>query len=176
MPVENAIFGVAKLGLLLAFASVFVDAGIFASWTIPVLLAIVPVNLLIFRRLIPRHRKAHGDGEGFRLREISRFVAVDYVSSLLAQSYTGALPLRESAGIDRPLRRTTSTAAVRSSFMRASVPPAPRAARKTAQAPSSASRTNVPSKLLELSAPVTARLAAAYRRGTRARAALASAA
>jgi O-antigen/teichoic acid export membrane protein len=93
VPIENALFGVAKLGLLLAFAPVFVDGGIFASWTIPVLLAIVPVNVLIFRRLIPRHRKAHGDGEGFRLREISRFVAVDYTSSLLMQSYTGALPL-----------------------------------------------------------------------------------
>jgi len=93
VPVENALFGVAKLGLLIAFAPVFVDGGIFASWTIPVLIAVVPVNLLIFRRLIPRHREAHGDGSGFRPREISRFVAVDYVSSLLAQSYTGALPL-----------------------------------------------------------------------------------
>jgi O-antigen/teichoic acid export membrane protein len=93
VPVENALFGVAKLGLLIAFAPVFVDGGIFASWTIPVLLAVMPVNLLIFRRLIPRHRAAHGDGRGFRPREISRFVAVDYVSSLLAQSYTGALPL-----------------------------------------------------------------------------------
>ena len=93
VPIENALFGLAKLGLLLAFAPVFADGGIFASWTIPVVLAIVPVNLLIFRRLIPAHRRAHGDGAALRPREISRFVAVDYASALLSQSYTGALPL-----------------------------------------------------------------------------------
>lgn len=93
VPIENALFGVAKLALLVAFAPVFVDEGIFASWTIPVLLAVVPINLLIFRRLIPAHRRTHGDGAPFRVREISRFVAVDYSSSLLSQSYTGALPL-----------------------------------------------------------------------------------
>jgi O-antigen/teichoic acid export membrane protein len=93
VPVENALFGVVKLVLLVAFARVFVDGGIFASWTIPVLLAIVPVNLLVFRRLIPQHRRLHGNGEGFRLREITRFVAVDYTSSLFLQSYTTALPL-----------------------------------------------------------------------------------
>ena len=65
VPVENALFGVVKLALLVAFASVWVEGGIFASWTIPVALAIVPVNVLIFRRLIPAHRTAHGDGVGF---------------------------------------------------------------------------------------------------------------
>ena len=93
VPIENALFGVAKLLLLIAFAPVFVDGGIFASWTIPVLVAIVPVNLLIFRRLIPAHRRAHGEGARFRFHEIRRFVAVDYASALLSQSYTGALPL-----------------------------------------------------------------------------------
>jgi O-antigen/teichoic acid export membrane protein len=93
VPIENALFGLAKLALLVAFAPVLVDEGIFASWTIPVLLTVVPVNLLVFRRLIPAHRRAHGDGGAFQVWDVSRFVAVDYASALLSQSYTGALPL-----------------------------------------------------------------------------------
>jgi O-antigen/teichoic acid export membrane protein len=93
VPVENALFGVAKLALLVAFAPIFVEGGIFASWTIPVVAVIIPVNLLIFRRLIPAHRRAHGDTHDFRPRDVSRFVAVDFGSAVLAQTYTGALPL-----------------------------------------------------------------------------------
>jgi O-antigen/teichoic acid export membrane protein len=92
VPIENVLFGLVKLGLLLLFATVFVDEGIFASWNIPVLLAVIPVNLLIFRRLVPL-RKSIPAGEQLRPRRVSRFVAVDYVGSLLLQTYTTALPL-----------------------------------------------------------------------------------
>ncbi len=34
--------------------------GVFASWTLPVIALIVPVNLLIFRRILPRHASAAG--------------------------------------------------------------------------------------------------------------------
>ncbi len=93
VPVENALFGLVKLVLLVVFAGVFVSGGIFASWTIPTLLAVVPVNLLIYRRLL-RARAAPGAPDGtFSFASIRRFVAVDYVSGLFLQSYTTALPL-----------------------------------------------------------------------------------
>jgi O-antigen/teichoic acid export membrane protein len=96
VPVENVLFGLLKLALLIVFAGVFVSGGIFVSWNVPVLLAVIPVNLLIFRRLLPaRARAASGRAERsrFSFRSIGRFVAVDYVSGFFLQTYTTALPL-----------------------------------------------------------------------------------
>jgi O-antigen/teichoic acid export membrane protein len=93
VPIENALFGLVKLALLLLFAGVFVSGGIFASWTVPVLLAVIPVNLLIFRRLIARPTDGHGARSRFSARSVAHFVALDYVSSVFLQSYTTALPL-----------------------------------------------------------------------------------
>ena len=54
IPIENVAYSVAKLGLLVAL----VTAGAWAlplAWCVPALALIVPVNLLIFRRLLPEH-------------------------------------------------------------------------------------------------------------------------
>ena len=93
VPIENAIFGVVKLVLLLVFASVLVDGGIFASWNVPVLFAVIPVTILIFRRLIPAGAASAQATPELRAREVARFVAIDYASGLLLQTYTTALPL-----------------------------------------------------------------------------------
>ncbi|HEY4276763.1 MAG TPA: hypothetical protein VGM91_01015 [Conexibacter sp.] len=93
VPVENALFGLVKLVLLFAFAAVFVSGGIFASWTIPMLLAIVPVNLLIYRRVLRARASSDAPAGAFSFASIRRFVAVDYVGGLFLQSYTTALPL-----------------------------------------------------------------------------------
>jgi O-antigen/teichoic acid export membrane protein len=58
VPVENAIYAVAKLGLLLVFSYFLPEYGILASWTVPTVMLIVPINYFIFRRLIPRHTQA----------------------------------------------------------------------------------------------------------------------
>lgn len=55
VPVENIAFGVVKIVLLVLLASTFPPFGIFTSWLLPVALTLLPVNLLIFRWLIPRH-------------------------------------------------------------------------------------------------------------------------
>jgi O-antigen/teichoic acid export membrane protein len=93
VPIENALFGAVKLGLLLAFASLLPNGGIFASWSIPVLLAVVPVNVLIFRVLLSGRRTAAADGAEPPITGVVRFVAVDYAGALLLQTYTTALPL-----------------------------------------------------------------------------------
>lgn len=92
VPIENAIFGVVKLVLLVAFAGTFVEGGIFASWNLPVVATVVCVNVLIFRRLVPLHQTGPASTDP-SLREIRRFVALDYVSSLFLQIYTTALPV-----------------------------------------------------------------------------------
>ena len=55
IPLENAVYGVVKLGLLVVVAQTSLSDGVFTSWTLPVVALLVPVNLLLFRRLIPRH-------------------------------------------------------------------------------------------------------------------------
>lgn len=95
VPVENGIFGILKLILLIGFAGAFLDAGILLSWVLPMAVMLVPVNLLIFRRFIPRHREVaaapHGPPPGAGV--IVRFVGGDYVGTLLSHGSTTALPL-----------------------------------------------------------------------------------
>jgi O-antigen/teichoic acid export membrane protein len=93
VPVENALFGLVKLGLLVAFAGVFVSGGIFASWNVAVLMAVVPINVLIYRRLIRNRSTSKASATPLSFQGVTRFVGVDYIGSLLLQTYTTALPL-----------------------------------------------------------------------------------
>jgi O-antigen/teichoic acid export membrane protein len=64
IPLENAVYGVVKLGLLVVVARTSLSDGVFTSWTLPVLALLVPVNLLLFRRLVPRHAASTGTWPG----------------------------------------------------------------------------------------------------------------
>jgi O-antigen/teichoic acid export membrane protein len=94
VPVENALFGVAKIGLVVALAPISQQLGIFASWTIPMALTIVLVNFLLFGRLIPQHvHRTAARAEPIPLRMITKFVAFDYVTSLAALAVGDLLPV-----------------------------------------------------------------------------------
>jgi len=60
VPLENTLYAVAKLVLLAALAGLLPFAGPFVAWNLPLLPAIVLVNYLIFRRLIPRMSRSGG--------------------------------------------------------------------------------------------------------------------
>ncbi len=53
IPLENSLYALAKLLLLVALASVLAGSGPFVAWTAPLAVAIVVVNYLIFARLVP---------------------------------------------------------------------------------------------------------------------------
>ncbi|HZE04743.1 MAG TPA: hypothetical protein VE127_05940, partial [Solirubrobacteraceae bacterium] len=53
IPLENSLYALAKLALLVVLASALSGSGPFVAWTAPLALAIVVVNWLIFTRLIP---------------------------------------------------------------------------------------------------------------------------
>jgi O-antigen/teichoic acid export membrane protein len=94
VPVENALFGAAKIVFVIALASISQQLGIFASWTIPMALTIVLVNLLLFRWLIPRHTHRTAErAEPIHLRMITKFVGFGYVTSLLALAVGDLLPI-----------------------------------------------------------------------------------
>jgi O-antigen/teichoic acid export membrane protein len=94
LPLENGIYGVAKIGLLIALASVAVQYGIVASWIVPAILIVVPVNLFIFCVLLPRHaRSSRAEPGGQSARSIARFVGGDYLGSVFALATVDLLPL-----------------------------------------------------------------------------------
>jgi O-antigen/teichoic acid export membrane protein len=54
IPLENSLYALTKLILLIAFASSLTGSGPFVAWTAPLGVAVVVVNVLIFRHLIPK--------------------------------------------------------------------------------------------------------------------------
>jgi O-antigen/teichoic acid export membrane protein len=94
VPIENIAFGVAKIVLLVAFSASFQHYGVFISWTLPVAVSLVPVNGLIFGRLIPRHiRATEGQAERIMLSHVVRYLGGDYLGFLFHLLTTSLLPL-----------------------------------------------------------------------------------
>ena len=94
VPIENLIFALAKIALVVGFATLLPKFGIFASWTISVAVLILPVNLLIFRGLVPKHVKATECRTAPVLpSRVVKFVAGDYFASLIGTASFILLPL-----------------------------------------------------------------------------------
>ncbi len=94
VPLENVLFAVTKIVLLIAFADLFTRFGLFVSWTIPAGLLLLPVNRLIFKRLIPQHvRSTTAAAVLFIPQQIVRYAASDYFASLTWTAAVSLLPL-----------------------------------------------------------------------------------
>ena len=94
IPFENLIFAVAKLILLVLLAGFASQYGIFTSWSVPQLIAVLLVTFWILRHAVPRAVAASG-GKMPQLapRDIVRFVATDYFAALLVLAYVSLLPV-----------------------------------------------------------------------------------
>lgn len=94
VPVENTIYAVLKIVLLAVLAVPLEGEGIFISWVIPVILSIIPINLLIFMRLVPRHiQSTQPQSIPVHMRDIVRFASGNYVGSLFYWASTAILPI-----------------------------------------------------------------------------------
>ena len=94
VPVDNISFGLLKIILLILFAEHYPTHGIFASWTLPVPFLILLITGLIFGRLIPRRSKSSPPAATqFRLVQIVRFAAGDYIGMLFGMIATKSLPI-----------------------------------------------------------------------------------
>ena len=58
IPVENLLFGVAKLALLPLFIAFVPEQGVFLAWSAPVFVAVVLVTRYLFGKRIPEHESA----------------------------------------------------------------------------------------------------------------------
>jgi len=93
IPLENLVFGVMKLALLVAGVVVMRSTDILTSWTAP-LIALVPIiNWLIFYRYLKQRRSHDLVPGGVRLRQLSRFASVDYAGLLFSQVAGNLMPL-----------------------------------------------------------------------------------
>jgi O-antigen/teichoic acid export membrane protein len=91
---ENSFFGLAKIALLVALVVAAPRIGIFASWTLPLLLIIIPVNWLLFRRAVPRHvSDTRTAANGVDARAIARFVTADFAASFGWMVPTNLMPV-----------------------------------------------------------------------------------
>ncbi len=91
--IENGVFGVAKIALLLGFAVALPHLGIYVSWMLPVVIALPLVNMLIFRRLVPRHERLVGHRRPPTTRQVSRFVAGDFTGALCLLAIVNLVPI-----------------------------------------------------------------------------------
>jgi O-antigen/teichoic acid export membrane protein len=93
VPLENAAYSITKIVLLVSLAGILPSYGIFASWTISAALAVSAVTALAFGRLIPAHMRERPQINLPKLRELTRFIASDYLGSLGVLAYVSLLPV-----------------------------------------------------------------------------------
>ena len=94
VPVENGTFNIGKIALLFALHGPLGANGILVSTTLPVLLALIPVNFAIFARFLPRHNiDMHHKHVVLDRKEISKYIAGDYVSTLFGQAMSTFMPV-----------------------------------------------------------------------------------
>ncbi len=91
---ENGVYGVVKLVLLVLVARTSLTDGVFTSWTLPVIALLVPFAVLIFRRLLPRHAgAADSDARVPDRRTLTRYMAGDYTGQVFNQATSSFLPV-----------------------------------------------------------------------------------
>jgi O-antigen/teichoic acid export membrane protein len=94
VPVENTLFASAKILLLVVLARSFPDYGILASWVIPLLISLFPVNLLIFKKLLPQHiRENHQTEAGIGVAQIAQYAGGLYAGYIFSAASMRLLPL-----------------------------------------------------------------------------------
>jgi O-antigen/teichoic acid export membrane protein len=109
VPVENAGFSILKVVLVIPLAVVS-GAGIVVAWTVAAICTVIPTNVLLFGRAIPRHVRQAQPGTTVTFDELRRFVPYDYVGSLCWLAATSLLPLVVIARVGASTSATFSLA------------------------------------------------------------------
>ena len=91
VPVENVIYSLAKLALLVVGAWLLGSTDILFSWMTPLIFLIPVINWLIFRIL--KDRSPYDTVPGMRVRHLARFASVDYLGLICGQVTANVLPL-----------------------------------------------------------------------------------
>ena len=94
VPIENGIFGLAKIALLFPFAQWAPELGIFWAWTLPVFPIVIVINLLVTRQVGGRDRSAApGPDTGPPFGAMLSFSLADWVGSIARLATLVVIPL-----------------------------------------------------------------------------------
>lgn len=96
VPIENVIYAIVKILLLVAFSYVAPNVGIYLSWIIPVAVLIFPMNWIIFARAMPSYvteSTEQAQPETIKVKTIRNYVAGNYVASIFYLSSIRLLPV-----------------------------------------------------------------------------------
>jgi len=96
VPLENATFGAMKIAALPVLLALGGAHAVFVAWVIPMVILLIPVNYLIFRRVLPARLEATEElspVERFGWHGLLRFLAQDYLASIFAQAASTILPV-----------------------------------------------------------------------------------
>lgn len=94
VPIENTLFALTKMGLLVLFSTIFLDYGIFYSWAIPIFVLNILVNIFLFKVFIPKHiRETEADAEYHSIRQMFQFVGGDYLGTIVWMATVNLMPL-----------------------------------------------------------------------------------
>ena len=96
VPIENGVYGLLKLAGLPVLFALGITHGPLLAWVIPMAVLLLPVNWLLFRRILVQHRSGASDNRTalpFEGRRLARFLAFDYLSTVFLQTSLTVLPL-----------------------------------------------------------------------------------
>jgi O-antigen/teichoic acid export membrane protein len=94
VPVENILFAAAKIVMLVVLAKLLPQYGIYASWVLPLIISLLPVNLLIFLKLLPKHNRENVEPEaGIGPKEIFHYAGGLYAGYIFSAASLRLLPL-----------------------------------------------------------------------------------
>ncbi len=96
VPIENATFGVLKIAALPLLLALGSGHAIFIAWVIPMAMLVIPVNYLIFVKVIPNWPGRGTESspvERFGWRKLRRFFAQEYLAGLFMQAASTMLPV-----------------------------------------------------------------------------------
>ncbi len=93
VPLENGVFALAKIAILVVIAGSAATVGVFLAWTVPLLAIVLAVNWFLFRRLLPLHERHSSALQSVSRRALARYVAADSLAYVIWAGTIGALPL-----------------------------------------------------------------------------------
>lgn len=94
VPVENGAFGLVKVALLLEFARIVPQLGVFASWIIGLLIIVIPTTYYIFRELIPYHiRNSHAREANLGISKLTQYMVGDYIGATAWLAASSLMPI-----------------------------------------------------------------------------------
>ena len=93
IPIENTIFGVAKIVLLIVWGTSNTEHGIFYAWIVPMALLAIPMTFALFRWPLRTQSSTDSSMQPPLLRDVRKYLGFDYLASVVAQAGTSLLPL-----------------------------------------------------------------------------------